>query len=237
MLSRCVALAGSILFVVSVAGSQKSPVASKGPILYECTQTGGTGSSLSATFYQTKPAMVLLERDNQSRPAFRVKAASGAKYEGTETIFWESKGEASVNWSGVEIKCKPVEESSPAASLVGKKWKLIDVNGVAVKSGKPYIEFDGQTNRYSGDGGCNRIAGGFELKGPRIKFSQGISTKRACIDNDIQKIETDFFRTLSEVTSFQIRGEILRLFKGDHPVLTFSAEAKGTTGPVNKSAP
>jgi heat shock protein HslJ/membrane-bound inhibitor of C-type lysozyme len=85
----------------------KSPVASKGPVNYLCAQTGGGNDTLAATFYRTRPAMVLLERGNQTRPAFQVRAASGAKYEGQDVMFWEARGEATVTWSGVELKCKP----------------------------------------------------------------------------------------------------------------------------------
>ena len=242
MRSSCVALAGSILSLVLVAqygyglaaapakpGPQQSPVESKGPIHFACTQTGGGSSPLTATFYQTQPALVLVERESQSRLAFQVRAASGAKYEGTNVMFWEAHGEASVTWSGNEFKCKPLSnESVPAASLFGRKWKLIDVNGVAVKTGKPYIEFDAQSNRFSGDGGCNRISGSFKVDGPNIKFSQGVSTQMACIDNEVQKMETDFFRGLTEVTSFQLLGDTLRLSKDNQPLLTF--KATGMTG-------
>jgi heat shock protein HslJ/membrane-bound inhibitor of C-type lysozyme len=85
----------------------KSGVASKGPVNYECTQAGGGNDTLRATFYQTTPALVLVERGNQTRPAFRVPAASGAKYEGQDLMLWEARGEATVTWSGVELKCKP----------------------------------------------------------------------------------------------------------------------------------
>jgi heat shock protein HslJ/membrane-bound inhibitor of C-type lysozyme len=83
-----------------------SPVASTGPIAYECRQTGGGADTLSATFYQTQPAMVLVERGGLTRPAFRVRAASGAKYEGRDLMFWDARGEASVIWAGVELACK-----------------------------------------------------------------------------------------------------------------------------------
>jgi heat shock protein HslJ len=86
--------------------SIKSPVASTGPITYECTQTGGGTDTLKATFYQTQPAMVLVERGGGTRPAFRVTAASGAKYEGQDLMFWEARGEASAIWSGIELTCK-----------------------------------------------------------------------------------------------------------------------------------
>jgi heat shock protein HslJ/membrane-bound inhibitor of C-type lysozyme len=85
----------------------KSPVTSKGPVECECTQAGGGHDTLRATFYQTTPAMVLVERGNLTRPAFQVQAADGAKYEGENLMFWDAHGEASVTWSGVELKCKP----------------------------------------------------------------------------------------------------------------------------------
>jgi membrane-bound inhibitor of C-type lysozyme len=102
---------GGIYEFAPMGGSKpaapKSPVASNGPVEYECMQTAGGNDTLRATFYQTTPALVLVERGNQTRPAFQVPAASGAKYEGHDLIFWDARGEALVTWSGVELKCKP----------------------------------------------------------------------------------------------------------------------------------
>jgi membrane-bound inhibitor of C-type lysozyme len=61
---------------------------------------------LKATFYETTPATVLVERENQTIPAFQVPAASGGKYEGEDILFWDKDGEALVLWSGFELKCK-----------------------------------------------------------------------------------------------------------------------------------
>jgi membrane-bound inhibitor of C-type lysozyme len=91
----------------SKSATPESPVASKGPVEFECTQAGGGQDTLVATFYQTKPAMVLVERGNRTRPAFQVLAADGAKYEAKDLMFWDARGEAMVTWSGVELKCKP----------------------------------------------------------------------------------------------------------------------------------
>jgi membrane-bound inhibitor of C-type lysozyme len=82
-------------------------VASRGPFTFDCTQAGGGPETLTATFYQTQPGLLLLERGGQTRPAFQVRAASGAKYEGQGVMFWEARGEASVTWSGAELKCRP----------------------------------------------------------------------------------------------------------------------------------
>lgn len=84
----------------------RSPVASTGPITYACTPSAGGSDTLRATFYQTQPAMVLLERRNGTRLAFSVPAASGAKYEGTDVMFWDARGQASVIWSGMDLTCK-----------------------------------------------------------------------------------------------------------------------------------
>ena len=66
---------------------------------------GGT-ESLRATFYQTQPALVLLQRGGDFKPAFQVKAASGTRYEGDGVLFWEARGQATLNWMGAESICK-----------------------------------------------------------------------------------------------------------------------------------
>ena len=91
----------------------KSPVASTGPVAYECAQGGAGAGTLQATFYQTQPAMVLVERAGQTRPAFRVTAASGARYQGQNLDFWEARGAASVTWSGQDLECKRLTTGSP----------------------------------------------------------------------------------------------------------------------------
>jgi membrane-bound inhibitor of C-type lysozyme len=74
---------------------------------WECTRADGGSATLTTTYYQTKPPMVLVEHDNQTRPAFRVVSADGAKYEGQDVMFWEARGEAMSTWSGVSLHCKP----------------------------------------------------------------------------------------------------------------------------------
>lgn len=84
----------------------KAPVAAKGPISFACTQDGKAGGTIQATFYETSPAMVLVTRSGQSRPAFAVPAASGARYEGDGIRYWEARGEVSLWWSGAALVCK-----------------------------------------------------------------------------------------------------------------------------------
>jgi heat shock protein HslJ len=90
----------------SKTSKSNSPVAFMGPFEFTCTSAAGGNQRITATFYRTSPAMVLLERGQRTRPAFQVPAASGAKYQGDDLLFWEARGEALVNWSAVELKCK-----------------------------------------------------------------------------------------------------------------------------------
>jgi uncharacterized lipoprotein YbaY/heat shock protein HslJ len=117
-----------------------------------------------------------------------------------------------------------------AARLFGRRWMLTEVDGAAVGTNKPYIEFDRAAKRASGDGGCNRFSGGFESDGTSLRVSRVISTRRACLDRETQRVETDFLRRLEQVTRFQIQGDTLRLSAGGPPLLTFSTDAGGAGG-------
>jgi len=81
------------------------PVKSSGPITLQCRQSGGGAETIKVTFYQTEPALALVERGGESRPAFRAVAASGAKYEGEGVTLWDSSVEMSVTWLLVKLTC------------------------------------------------------------------------------------------------------------------------------------
>lgn len=108
-----------------------------------------------------------------------------------------------------------------AGTLFGRRWMLTEIDSVAIRSAKPYIEFERESNRFSGDSGCNRISGRFERQGRNLRLSQVISTKRACLDTGDQLTETDFLRRLEQVNRFQIDGDVLRLLADRVPMLTF----------------
>jgi para-nitrobenzyl esterase len=91
------------------AATEPEPqVASIGPVQYDCISgEASTAEGLTATFYRTVPGLVLVRRGTETRPAFQARSASGARYVGQDLLFWDAHGEAQVNWSGLELKCKP----------------------------------------------------------------------------------------------------------------------------------
>ncbi|MGE5644537.1 MAG: MliC family protein [Acidobacteriota bacterium] len=103
-----VADGGTYEYEPESAPARIQQVESKGPVQFDCAGEDGARSILTATFYHTTPELALIERGGQTRPAFQVIAASGAKYEGHDVTFWEAHGEATVTWEGAELKCKPI---------------------------------------------------------------------------------------------------------------------------------
>lgn len=128
--------------------------------------------------------------------------------------------------ANTETPC-PTDEPPPdgnakaATGLFASRWALTEINGQQLSAGRPYIEFDDQQRRVSGDGGCNRFSGGFELNGTSLKLTRLISTKRACLAAEANRLETGFLQALEQTTRFEVEGTTLRLYVGDHKLLTF----------------
>lgn len=115
-------------------------------------------------------------------------------------------------------------QSAPDESLFGRRWRLTEIRGSAVSTNKPYIELVGETKRFSGDGGCNRISGSFALNGESLRFLQIISTRRACLDPAMQQIETNFLKGLEDSFLYKLESDVLRLYAGDRLLLTLKAD-------------
>ncbi len=114
----------------------------------------------------------------------------------------------------------------PVAPLEKTEWKLIWLGGTKIEGGVPqqvpYIQLDPESRRVSGSGGCNRLAGGYELTGDHLKFTQVAMTRMACIHGN--ETETNFSKALDQVTTWKISGGKLWLMDADqHVVAKFSA--------------
>jgi len=117
--------------------------------------------------------------------------------------------------------------------LFGKTWTLTEMEGLKFSEDKPNLQFDRDQKRVSGSSGCNRFTGAFEIHGPMIKFSPIISTRRACLDAELQYVETRFLKLLERTTRFEVQGNTLVLYANDRPVLVFSD--RGSTGSADLS--
>jgi heat shock protein HslJ len=99
------------------------------------------------------------------------------------------------------------------------------MEGRKFSADKPNIEFNRDQKRVSGSSGCNRFSGAFEIHGSMMKFSRIFGTKMACLDVELQRVETRFLKLLETTTRFDVEGSTLRLYAKHVPVLVFAERA------------
>jgi len=108
-----------------------------------------------------------------------------------------------------------------SVSLEKTEWKLVRLGDTAVKGDdlhrQPQILLDPASHRLSGSGGCNRIMGGYELKGEKLTFGQVASTMMACANG--METEHDFLKALGLVKQWKVAGRQLELMDGSGKVV------------------
>jgi heat shock protein HslJ len=123
----------------------------------------------------------------------------------------------------VAANCSP--KWAPDHYWAAKRWVLMEMKGVPVQlSGggrDASIEFTWADKRFTGNGGCNRINGTYELKRKKdIQFRDISSTKMSCPDI---AFETTFIATLGDVDGFEEEDNKLLLKDNKKTVLVFQS--------------
>jgi uncharacterized lipoprotein YbaY/heat shock protein HslJ len=111
----------------------------------------------------------------------------------------------------------PPQRAQP--TLRGTAWKL---QALQLPEGPTLIHPPGRppelllasdSKRLSGNSGCNRLLGGFQLAGDQLRFSQLVSTKMACAA-DVMAFEQQYLKALDEVRQWNIDKRSLLLQDG-----------------------
>ena len=82
-------------------------------MFFECENN--PANEVVATFFDTDPPAVRLERGDRTIIAWLVPSGSGAKYEGRNVTFWSKGSDTLVTWLGTEMKCQA--KGGPARSV------------------------------------------------------------------------------------------------------------------------
>src|SRR6188768_2654920 len=98
--------------------------------------------------------------------------------------------------------------SAQPLHIAGRQWKLVELNGSPVKASNAYLEFDFDQKRMTGNSGCNRMFGGFEISGRKLAFSNIATTRMACPD---MAAETALLTALRSVDRFKQSENTLEL--------------------------
>ena len=99
--------------------------------------------------------------------------------------------------------------------LVEKYWKLLELHGNPIASAnsskEAHIIFHIDGNRFSGDAGCNRFMGSYQIKEHnRIVLSSAAATMMMCLD---METEAKFLQMLETVDSYSVQNDTLLLYR------------------------
>ena len=98
-----------------------------------------------------------------------------------------------------------VAEPAPFPDLTGSEWRITQMGGTAIISGRePVLEFrsDGQVG---GSGGCNSFFGRYEQAGSKLTVTGLGSTRMMCLGDGIMEQERAFLDLLGGVTELTFR--------------------------------
>jgi heat shock protein HslJ len=115
-------------------------------------------------------------------------------------------------------------------ALEQRKWELVEMDGkqVSLPDGlqKISIEFEGQSNTFGGNAGCNQCNGMYTTHEDMIKLHMMAVTKMACPALEMEglflkKMEETNRYELKKVKENKIWVEYLQLFKDAEKVMVF----------------
>lgn len=118
------------------------------------------------------------------------------------------------------------------SGLGGVRWELTELNGRQVPGSRVLIEFDDAARRFSGNAGCNRIFGNYDLTRQRFKAKEIGSTKMACADAGTMRREARFLEALRTADRLRRNGATLSLIAGGKRVAKFRQAKRFEREPV-----
>jgi heat shock protein HslJ len=109
-------------------------------------------------------------------------------------------------------------------SLYGKRWILRRINTLAVSTpNPPTIEFG--ATQATGNSGCNQFTIQHDRNNGRSRFSNAIMTRRACLDAQLNTLESRFMAALTATSITEISATTLTLSSADRrTALVFEVE-------------
>lgn len=125
--------------------------------------------------------------------------------------------------------CCSTKSILPLSSLNGD-WDIIELNDAVVvpppNQPFPFISFDTALGRVSGNSGCNRMTGSFEVndKPGKISFGPMAGTRMACPD---MRLEQTILNVMTAVKKYKQLGEDMIILQGTSKHQTIVLRRRG----------
>jgi len=201
-------MAGLYTYMADAATFTRCSTGQRYPVAMEGDHAALERAYLAARHEPGAPVLVTVQGRYETRPSMEGEPREHLIVDHFDAIWPEETCEK----SGVDT---PVRNTY---------WKLVDLNGVAVRphpgQREVHILLRADAAEVRGFAGCNSFSGGFMLDGTRLHFEDISATKASCeyIDEEVA-----FFAVLETVTSFRILGETLLMFSDSTPVARLRA--------------
>ncbi|MDP9879951.1 putative lipoprotein [Variovorax boronicumulans] len=112
--------------------------------------------------------------------------------------------------------------------IEGPVWRLVQLGDEPIApGGDAQLQFDRNSGRVSGSGGCNRVTGSFTRAGVSLKLGQMAATRMACADPVRGANEAQFLSALQNTASYRLAPGRLALLDGSGR--TVALLSSGTT--------
>jgi len=109
--------------------------------------------------------------------------------------------------------------------IEGPVWRLVQLGDEPIApGGDAQLQFDRNSGRVSGSGGCNRVTGSFTRAGVSLKLGQMAATRMACADPVRGANEAQFLSALQSTASYRLApGRLALLDAGGRTVALLSS--------------
>lgn len=104
--------------------------------------------------------------------------------------------------------------SNPLKILTSSRWELIQpmdgsTTGINPEL-RPALQFEANTQRFSGNDGCNRMVGSYQADMTSLKFGQVAGTRMACIPGN-DAVSRKFSEALTRTATYRLESNYLIL--------------------------
>ena len=126
--------------------------------------------------------------------------------------------------------------------VVGVEWQLLEIQRspqdvVDTSSANITLGFDGQ-GLATGHSPCNGFSAPYQAgANGSLTFGDVLSTLRACVDNSLMNLESEYYGALKGVSSYSFQGDRLLLtYNSGASILKFGPSVASQSGPAGPPA-
>ncbi len=185
------------------------------------------GNDIKFTGVATTKMMCMKPRLMEIENKFVRKIESVSRYEQTgRTLRFYAGNVLVLKFSGSDKDS--TGEPKMNIKLEDKKWVLTEVGSEMLPAlqTEPFLIFDNGNKSFSGNTGCNSVAGRYEIDGDKITFGAVRMTERACMETNQAKAEQSLVNAFSNANRFKIEGDKLSFYNGSTLLISFKGKEK-----------